>query len=150
MCQVLISEGATLDKFIGDCIMSFWNHPHPCDDHAYRAIHAVLRCFEELEKLNQENAKKGLPELQFRAGINTGRVLAGNFGSPERFDYTILGDTVNVAARLEQLNRELGTKLLISENVCNLVAGRVNMQAKGEVSIRGREAKVEVYEVVVP
>ncbi|KAH3767456.1 Adenylate cyclase 1 [Pelomyxa schiedti] len=149
MCQVLISEGATLDKFIGDCIMSFWNHPHHCDDHAFKAINAVLRCFEELDKLNKENAIKGLPELQFRAGINTGRVLAGNFGSPERFDYTILGDTVNVAARLEQLNRELGTKLLVSESVYTVVAGRFNMESKGEISIRGREAKVEVYEVCV-
>ncbi|KAH3767457.1 adenylate/guanilate cyclase [Pelomyxa schiedti] len=161
MCQVLISEGATVDKFIGDCIMSFWNHPHPCDDHAYRAINAVLHCFEELDKLNKENSIKGLPELQFRAGINTGRVLAGNFGSPERvlagnfgsperFDYTILGDTVNVAARLEQLNRELGTRLLISESVYNVVAGRVKAQPKGEISIRGREAKVEVYEITPP
>ncbi|KAH3765886.1 adenylate cyclase [Pelomyxa schiedti] len=149
MCQVLISEGATLDKFIGDCIMSFWNHPLACEDHTFKAVKAVLRCYEELDKLNKENASKGLPEVQFRAGINTGRVLVGNFGSPERFDYTVLGDTVNVAARLEQLNRELNTRILISEGVFNMVGARIPTHPMGQVSIRGREAKVDVYEVVV-
>ncbi|KAH3764961.1 adenylate cyclase [Pelomyxa schiedti] len=150
MCQVLIAEGATVDKFIGDCIMSFWNHPQACEDHTFRAVQAVIKCFEELKKMNAENQIHGLPELQFRAGVNTGRVLVGNFGSPERFDYTVLGDAVNVAARLEQLNRELGTKLLVSESVQRAVVGRVPLEPKGEVTIRGREAKLEVFEVTIP
>ncbi|KAH3731450.1 adenylate cyclase [Pelomyxa schiedti] len=141
MCQVLISEGATVDKFIGDCIMSFWNHPHACEDHTFKAINAVLRCYKELDELNKENVAKGLPELQFRAGINTGAVLVGNFGSPDRFDYTVLGDTVNVAARLEQLNKEFGTKLLISESAYKCVVGRFSIHSKGDIAIRGREAK---------
>ncbi|KAH3760603.1 adenylate cyclase [Pelomyxa schiedti] len=150
MCQVLIAEGATVDKFIGDCIMSFWNHPHPCEDHTYKAVHAVMRCFEELNIMNAENKNKGLPAIEFRAGINTGRVLVGNFGSPQRFDYTVLGDAVNVAARLEQLNKDLGTKILFSESVQRAIAGRLPIEALGEVTIRGREAKMDVYTVIVP
>ena len=113
MIDALHHHGATVDKIVGDAIVAFWGAPTPMPDQADRALKAVLECRDTLEGLNQTWRTQGLPELPTRFGLATGPVVVGNMGAPTRLAYTVLGDTVNLASRLEGLNKVYGTSILV-------------------------------------
>ena len=99
MSKIVLKNGGTIDKYMGDCIMAFWNAPIDCPDHAYKAVKTATLIKKKLKELNQENAFGH--EIKIGIGINSGEALVGNMGSDQRFDYSVIGDAVNLASRLE-------------------------------------------------
>ena len=141
-------EMGTVDKFIGDGVMAFWGAPNTLEDHAYRACAAALKIQEQMDVINKEWENEGLPPLKVRIGIHSDVVLVGNIGSIERMSYTVMGDGVNVAARLEGINKELGTRICISKTVVREAGERLKLRALDEVTVKGRKSTVEVYELL--
>ena len=115
MTDIIFRHWGTLDKFEGDAIMCFWGAPHEQDDHFLRACHAALEMSRRMDELRAGWRAQGKPEINIGLGLNTGRVVVGNMGSRKRFNYTVLGDPVNLAARLEGVNKEYSTRILVSE-----------------------------------
>jgi adenylate cyclase len=151
MAEVVFRHGGTLDKFIGDAVMAFWNAPIPMEDHATRAVEAALDMLVELESLNEGWRSAGAPaRLQIGIGVNTGEAIVGNIGSLTRkLDYTAIGDTVNLAARLEGLTKEYQAGIIISEATLNeLDASRYELRPIDEVRVKGKEQAVQIYEVL--
>lgn len=143
----LADSGATIDKFIGDGVMAFWNAPEPQPDHVARACHGVLDAAERLRRLNEAFRAEGLPELHTRFGVHTGEAVIGHVGSYDRINYTVLGHTVNVASRLEALNKEFGTSILVTEAVRDAAGGGFIFRRVGETSVRGASSRITVYEL---
>ena len=108
-----MSHGGTVDKYIGDAIMAFWGAPIEMNNHAEQACLAALECQQRLSKLALKWEQKKKPVFKVRIGINTGEVVVGNIGSIQRLSYTVMGDAVNLASRLENLNKEYGTNVII-------------------------------------
>ncbi len=150
MVDVVFRHRGTLDKFIGDAIMAVWGAPLPDPDHALHACRAALEMAETLEQLNTRWAAEGRPVLHAGYGISTGEVVVGNLGSAQRFSYTAIGDHVNLAARLEGLNKEYDTTrpILISESTYARVQGRATARRLGSVRVKGKLQPVEIYELV--
>jgi len=136
--RTLQAHGATVDKFIGDAVMAFWNAPRPADDHAYRAARACLEIQAELAALAREWKERGLPPLATRIGLNTGTVMVGNVGHEHRLSYTALGDPVNLASRLESLNKYYGTLLLVGEETLKAVGDRIPWRPVDQVAVKGK------------
>lgn len=147
MVDVLVAHGAVVDKFVGDAVVAVFGVPVTRDDHALCAVEAAVGMIERLEALNAERVRAGQDKLEMGIGIHSGEVVAGNIGSAKKMEYTVVGDTVNTASRLEKLNRELGTRILISGATCRLVADRVKELGLGPVDLRGKRFPVEVYEI---
>lgn len=147
MVDALVAQDAVVDKFIGDAIVAVFGVPVARDDHALCAVKAAVGMTERLEALNAERTAAGQDTLELGIGIHSGEVVAGNIGSARKMEYTVVGDTVNTASRIEKLNRELGTRILISGATYQMVAGRVKELALGPVDLRGKRFPVEVYEV---
>ena len=105
MTKIVLKNGGTVDKYMGDCIMAFWNAPIDCENHAEMAVKTSIECAVETEALKQSFMDKGLPEINIGSGVNTGTCIVGNMGSDSRFDYSVIGDAVNLAARLEAATR---------------------------------------------
>ena len=105
MTKIVLKNGGTIDKYMGDCIMAFWNAPLDCENHAEMAVRTSIECAVETESLKQSFKEKGLPEINIGSGVNTGTCIVGNMGSDTRFDYSVIGDAVNLAARLEAQTR---------------------------------------------
>jgi len=140
-------EAGTIDKFIGDGVMAFWGAPARLDDHAWRACVAALRIEQGMTLLNERWVAEGHKPLNVRIGLNSDAVLVGNIGSKERMGYTVIGDGVNVAARLEGLNKEYGTHLCISHSVFKEAGERLCVRPIEDVAVRGRRTKIPVYEL---
>jgi len=150
MAEVVFRYGGTLDKFIGDAVMAFWNAPVRVDDHPVRAVEAALDMMEELGSLNERWAAMDAPaQLAIGIGINTGEAIVGNIGSLERkLDYTAIGDTVNLASRLEGLNKTYGSSIIISEGTKReLPDGAYALEPIDEVKVKGKEKAVQIYEL---
>ncbi|MFP2929848.1 adenylate/guanylate cyclase domain-containing protein, partial [Pyxidicoccus sp. 3LG] len=145
---VLTKHGATLDKFIGDAIMCFWNAPLPQEDHAARACLTALGLVEVVERLAPEFEAKGLPRLDCRIGINTGQGVAGNIGSSAAQDYTVIGDTVNLASRLEGAAKVYGTRTLVAEETLAAAGGVVLARELDMLRVKGKQQPVRVFELV--
>jgi adenylate cyclase len=144
-----ISEHAgVLDKFIGDAIVVFWGAPVDDDLHARHAVSCALAMQAKLKILRDEWQKQGLPLFKMRIGINTGHAVVGNVGSIDRLDYTMIGDTVNLAARLEGENKNHGTEILISEFTYQQVKDVFVCRELGSVKVKGKQQAVKIYEVV--
>jgi adenylate cyclase len=141
-------EFGTLDKFIGDGVMAFWGAPNTLDDHAYRACSAALKIQDQMHRMNQIWESQGLPPLKVRIGIHSDAVLVGNIGSLKRMSYTVMGDGVNVAARLEGINKELGTQICISKAVYREAGEKLNVRSLNEVTVKGRKSTIEIYELL--
>ncbi len=146
MTAVLLAEGATLDKYAGDGIVAFWNAPVEEPDHALRAIRAALRCQRVLASRADEFAAQAGRPLRMRIGVHTGIVSVGNFGSRRRFDYTVLGDAVNLASRLEGANKHFGTGTLVSEETWRRAGPGVLGREIGRVRVLGRIQPVTIHE----
>jgi class 3 adenylate cyclase len=145
---VLTKNGATLDKFIGDAIMCFWNAPLPQEDHAARACFTALELVSLVERLAPEFEAKGLPRLDCRIGINTGAGVAGNIGSSAAQDYTVIGDMVNLASRLEGACKVYGTRTLVSEDTLTAARGAVLARELDLLRVKGKQRPVRVFELV--
>ncbi|MES2183059.1 MAG: adenylate/guanylate cyclase domain-containing protein [Pseudomonadota bacterium] len=141
-------EFGTLDKFIGDGVMAFWGAPAPLADHAYHACVAAVRVQRGMEELNARWAAQGMPPLNVRVGIHSDAVLVGNMGSAERMSYTVMGDGVNLAARLEGTNKEFGTRICLSHAVYREAGERLWLRRMGMVTVKGRRADLQVYELL--
>jgi adenylate cyclase len=142
------STKGTVDKFIGDAVMAFWNAPRPLPDHAVRACRAALACRKATRVLFASAAWDGLPPLVTRYGLHTGRVLVGHFGAPERFSYTALGDGVNLAARLEGLCKQYGVVTLVSEAIMRAAGEGFSFRVIDKVAVKGKKQAVLVYELL--
>ncbi|MEY4613707.1 MAG: hypothetical protein RL179_1680 [Planctomycetota bacterium] len=149
MCTNIIQglEG-TVDKYIGDSVMAFWNAPEDCEGHSVKACKAALRCQEEMLRFNERNRMEGLPELRMRIGISTGMALVGNIGSEDRLNYTAVGDTVNLASRLEGTNKTYKTLILISDRTNSEVQGQVLTRPVDKVAVKGKINATMIHEVL--
>jgi len=147
MTRIVLDEGGTLDKYIGDALMAFWGAPVPQEDHALRACRAALRFLEELDTLRERWRAEGLPEIEIGVGINTGPMVVGNMGSDLRFDYTVMGDAVNLASRLEGANKLFHTHVLVSESTWNRISPQATGRRLGSLRLRGRNEPVRVWEL---
>jgi adenylate cyclase len=146
--QAISEEKGTVDKFIGDGIMAFWGAPIALTDHATRACAAALRAARRLERANEAWRAAGRRTLRIRIGLNTADVLVGNVGSSQRFSYTAMGDGVNVAARLEGVNKMFGTTICISDSVFNVVGAEYVARPLRQVQVKGREQAFMIYELL--
>lgn len=148
MTSAILKNHGTIDKYIGDAIMAFWGAPHSLDGHAVSACRSALECQRYLEVINRDWAQKSLPTLSTRIGLNTGMVVVGNFGYEERLNYTAMGDNVNLASRLEGLNKYYGTKIIISESTFALVSKEFETRPLDVVAVKGKTKGVSIYELV--
>lgn len=148
MTDVILEEGGTLDKYEGDAIIAFWNAPMDQPDHALRACRAALRCQQELLRLNPELQKIGGHPVRMRIGINSGRAVVGNMGSKKRFDYTAMGDTVNLASRLEGAGKFYGVSILISESTFHQAGDQLIVRPVDVVRVVGKTQPVRIYELL--
>jgi len=142
MTQVIQSHGGTIDKFIGDAIMAFWNAPSDTPEHAKRAVEAAIACQAKLDEMRKKDPR--LAGLKARIGIATGDVLVGNIGASDRMNYTVMGDCANLASRLEGLNKAYGTPIMISESTFE--ASKTCARPIDVVAVKGRVKGVRVYE----
>jgi adenylate cyclase len=148
MTKVIFKYGGTLDKYIGDAIVAFWGAPIYHPDHALRACLCALKMQFELEKLRIKWEKEGKPLLYMRVGINTGEMIVGNLGGYGRFNYTVIGDSVNLGARLEAVNKEFGTNIIISEYTYEKVKDFFKVRELGSIVVKGKTKSVKIYELL--
>src|SRR6201999_800308 len=148
LTEAFLAEGGTVDKFIGDAVMVFWNAPDPQPDHVARACRAALAAKAAGERLNAEFEAEGLTPFFTRFGIHVGEAVAGNVGSAERMNYTALGNTVNLAARVEGLNKQVGTAILASEDVVLRVRDQFKFRALDAVVAKGMTKETHIFELV--
>lgn len=147
MTEIVFKYEGTLDKFIGDAVMAFWNAPIPQEDHAQRAVFCAIEMMDELAILQDKWRAENRPIIDIGLGINTGEMIIGNMGSIDKMDYTVIGDNVNLGARLESLNKEFKTHIIISEATYRLVQGTVEVKDLGTTNVKGKTKPVEIYEV---
>lgn len=146
--KIVIDSNGTVDKYIGDGMMAFWGAPTDDSDHALHACRAALNMQEALKKLNQDYQKEGKPTVITRIGINTGNVIVGNVGSDDRLNYTSLGDHVNLASRLEDINKIYGTAIIVSEYTYNKVKNSFKFHFLDRVLVKGKKRSVYIYELL--
>jgi adenylate cyclase len=144
----ILSTGGTVDKYIGDAIMAFWGAPAPTEDHAIAACDSALRNQASLEELRRRWRAEGKPELFARVGIMTGDVIVGNIGSDARLNYTVMGDTVNLASRLEGLGKQYFSRILIGESTYQDAKSAVVARAVDRVTVKGKTEGMMVYELL--
>jgi adenylate cyclase len=137
-----------VDKFIGDSVMAFWNAPLLQPDHVERACRAALSAKAASDALNVQFEAEALPPFGVRIGIHVGDAVVGNVGSTERMNYTVLGNSVNLAARLEGLNKGYGTTILVSEAVYKRVEHRFRFKPVASVAAKGLTTETRVYELL--
>ena len=127
-----------LDKYIGDAVIGVFGVPFDADDHALRALHSAMDMRDRLNKLNVKLKQKGLPQLSIGIGLHTGELLIGAIGSTRRLDYTVIGDTVNVASRIEGMTRSYPVEILLSDSTREAIAGAVKLYQIATVQVRNR------------
>lgn len=147
MSGAILEKGGVLDKYIGDAIMAFWGAPIDNPLQADRALEAALGMIKKLKELNIELAREFGAELDIGIGLYTGLAVVGNIGSESRFDYTVIGDTVNVASRLEGLNKEYKTKIIIGETTKNRIASNYKFRTLGQVAVKGRKEALNIFTI---
>ena len=152
MTKIILKNGGTIDKYMGDCIMAFWNAPLDCSDHADKAIRSAIQIRRKTEELNEEFKKQGLelPPINVGTGVNTGTCIVGNMGSETRFDYSVIGDAVNLAARLEATAGRNDYKewpIILSEDTMVLCKYPYNFKSIGDILVKGKSEPVKIYAV---
>ena len=148
MSECLIDHGAYIDKYIGDAVMAVFGAPAPNPDHAEAACTGALAAREVLARINADLRRTHGYTLAMRIGINTGEMLVGNLGSDRKKNYTVLGDAVNLASRLEGANKEFGTEIMLGENTARAVAGKFALRPLTRLRVKGKLTAVEVFELV--
>ncbi len=148
MSEIVIKNWGTLDKYIGDAIMAFWGAPYPQADHAERACRAALEMLATLKRLQERWQAQGRSQINIGIGINTGPMVVGNMGSNVRFNFTIMGDNVNLASRLEGINKKFGTRLIISESTYQAVGNVLVVRELDLIRVQGKMKPVRIYELL--
>ena len=148
MTDVIIKNGGTIDKFMGDCIMAFWNAPIANPKHKQMAIKSAIEMQTELVKLNKRLIAEGLPQINIGIGINSGEALVGNMGSEQRFDYSVIGDAVNLASRLESSSKTLGKTLVIGEETRRTIENKFSFEYIDSITVKGKTEKIKVYTIL--
>ena len=146
--KMVNQEHGTIDKFVGDGVMAFWGAPALLEDHAWRACVAALRIQRGMDALNERWIADDLKPLKVRIGIHSDAVLVGNIGSKERMSYTVMGDGVNIASRLEGINKEFGTRVCVSHSVFKEAGERLCVRPIDDVTVKGRRSKIPIYELL--
>ena len=148
MTDIVFKYDGLLDKYMGDAIMAIWGAPLDQSDHPLRACYTALEMVEELHLLQHKWATEGMPRLNIGIGINAGPMVVGNMGSERRFDYTVMGDSVNLGSRLEGLNKLYGTNIIISEMTYERVQGEILGRELALVRVKGKDQPVKIYELL--
>jgi adenylate cyclase len=147
MVGVVFEHRGTVDKFVGDMVMALYSAPLDDADHADHAVQTALAMIRTLNEMNREWQSQGKPTLDIGIGINTGDMVAGNIGSETIMSYTVIGDAVNLGARLESLNKDYGTRIIISESTRAELKGRYDIHPLGDVVVKGKTKPVAIFEV---
>ncbi len=147
MTKIILEHRGTVDKFIGDAIMAFWNAPFVEREHAKLACKSAIAQINSLKNLQNILREKNLPEIKIGCGINTGDAIIGNMGSEDRFDYTAIGDTVNLASRLEGLTKQYGVDIIISESTKRLIESEFICRRLDVVKVKGKKIPITIYEL---
>ncbi len=145
--EVIIRNRGVIDKYIGDCVMAFWGAPLKTGSDESDACRAALECMTALGDLNRTFASKGLPPISMRIGIHTGDAIVGNLGSDRLFDYTVVGDTVNLASRLESINKVFHTRVIVSEETRSAAGDDFMLRELGLIEVKGKTRAVRIYEL---
>ncbi len=148
MARVIQEEKGTVDKYMGDAVMAFWNAPAPVSSHTVYACRAALRCRDELEKLFASPEWRGRARFETRFGLHVCVASVGHFGAPDRFNYTAIGDGINLASRLEGLNKFYGTTIIVTENVNEIAAKEFEFRRLDRVSVKGKTEGITIYELL--
>lgn len=145
---IILAQQGMLDKYLGDAVMAVFNAPLEVADHAAAACRAALQVQQRLRELGDQWEARGWPRLETRIGINSGPMIAGNMGSRERFDYTVMGDAVNLGSRLEGANKNYGTFIMISESTRELIGAAFVVRELDRIRVKGKQQPVTVYELL--
>jgi adenylate cyclase len=148
MTEVIFKNQGTLDKYIGDAMMAFWGAPLDVPDHAARACRAALEMTSALARLQERWSQQGRPRIDIGIGLNTGPMLVGNMGSERRFNYTIMGDSVNLASRLEGVNKTFGTRVIVSESTRDAALSIGAFRELDMIRVKGKTKPVTIYELL--
>jgi len=147
MTNIVMKNGGTIDKYMGDCIMAFWNAPIDTANHRELAIKTALEMIEKLKELNNNNGFGDNNEINIGIGINTGKCIVGNMGSEQRFDYSVIGDSVNLASRLEGVSKNYDATLVVGEDTYRDISKLYNFKKLDDVQVKGKSNKVSIYTV---
>lgn len=148
MSQSVMQNKGTLDKFIGDAVMAFWGAPIPQEDHAFLACKTAIEQQRLIREMREKWKKEGQPLIDVRIGINSGPMVVGNVGGTQRFDYTVMGDNVNLASRLEGANKPYGTNIMISETTYEYVKDQFITRELDHLVVKGKTKPLIVYELI--
>ncbi|MCX7944198.1 MAG: adenylate/guanylate cyclase domain-containing protein [Deltaproteobacteria bacterium] len=148
MTEIIFKYNGTLDKYMGDGIMAIFGAPLYTPDHAINCAKASLEMIEVLNRLKSDWLKRGLPEINIGIGINTGEMVVGNMGSKVKFEYTVIGDQVNLASRLEGTNKEYGTNIIISEGTVKNLDNKFIVRELDFIRVKGKKEPVRIYELI--
>jgi adenylate cyclase len=147
MTKIILNNNGTIDKYMGDCIMAFWNAPVPCENHAEMAVKSAQEIEEKTDELRRKYKEQGLPPINVGTGINTGDCIVGNMGSESRFDYSVIGDAVNLAARLEATAARGDYKdypTIYSSYTMEQLTDTASRHI-GQIKVKGKEELIDIY-----
>ena len=147
MTEIIMRNGGTIDKYMGDCIMAFWNAPIDTPNHKELAITSALEMMDKLDYLNNMNGFGDQNKINIGIGINTGKCIVGNMGSKQRFDYSVIGDPVNLASRLEGVSKNYDATLVVGEDTYRDISTLYNFKLLDEVQVKGKSNKVSIYTI---
>ena len=147
MTEIIMRNGGTIDKYMGDCIMAFWNAPIDTPNHKELAITSALEMMDKLDYLNNMNGFGDQNKINIGIGINTGKCIVGNMGSKQRFDYSVIGDPVNLASRLEGVSKNYDATLVVGEDTYRDLSTLYNFKILDEVQVKGKSNKVSIYTI---
>ena len=148
MTKIILKNGGTIDKYMGDCIMAFWNAPLPCENHAEMAVKSAIEIELKTNELQKKYEEEGLPPINVGTGINTGDCIVGNMGSESRFDYSVIGDAVNLAARLEATaarGEYAEYKTIYSSFTKDRLGFPYASIPIGKIKVKGKDEEIEIY-----
>lgn len=148
LTEVIIQGNGVIDKYIGDCIMAFWGAPVDTDRGEINACYSAIRCLDALDEINKRFRAEGFPEIGIRIGIHSGDAIAGNIGSDRLFHYTVIGDTVNLASRLESVNKFFKTRVIISEDTLKETGDLFFVRELGFIEVKGKTVPVKIFELI--
>ena len=149
MTRIVLKNGGTVDKYMGDCIMAFWNAPLDCENHAEMAVRTSIECAIETEELKKSFKERGLPEINIGSGVNTGTCIVGNMGSDSRFDYSVIGDAVNLAARLEAQTRNYKKEDggIVNTLYSSYTMDQIDIPSEevDQIKVKGKDELITIY-----
>ena len=147
MTNIIMKNGGTIDKYMGDCIMAFWNAPIDTPNHRELAVKSALEMIDKLKELNNNNGFGDSNKINIGIGINTGKCIVGNMGSEQRFDYSVIGDPVNLASRLEGVSKNYDATLVVGEDTYRDISTSFNFKLLDRVQVKGKSNKVSIYTI---